>query len=64
MASENDRLDVTHLTAAIDVLDRPGNHAREQVREATEYINQFKLTNAFKLHMFFLSYFEFGPTQS
>ena len=54
---------MTHLTEAIDVLDRPSLHAREKVEQAQTYLDRFKVENAGKLHMFFLTYFEFSEGQ-
>lgn len=51
------------LTEAINVLDRPSLHARERVQEAQGYLDRFKVENAGKLHMFFLTYFEFTDGQ-
>ena len=48
------------LTQAVDVLATPNNYPREQVQQAQTYLEQFKVQNAGKLHMFFLSYYEFG----
>ena len=59
MVSADERLDVTMLTQAIDVLERPMNHSKEQVEQAQAYAHEFKVQHAEKLHMFFLSYYEF-----
>jgi len=63
MATADQRLDVTHLSQAIEVLERPMLHPKEQVQQAQSYVDQFKIQNANRLHMFFLTFYEFAETQ-
>jgi len=41
----------------------PMQHSREAVEQAQTFSDQFKVRNAERLHMFFLTYFEFSETQ-
>lgn len=43
MATEDQRLDVTLLTKAIEVLERPMLHAKEQVQEAQNFVDTYKV---------------------
>ena len=57
------RIDVTDLTEAITVLERPSQYSIEQKQQAQSYIDKFKIENASWLHMLFLTYYEFKDTQ-
>ena len=48
------------LTHAIDVLASPQTHQAGQARQAQAYLDQFKKDNASRLHMFFVTYYEFS----
>ena len=62
MVQAVDRLDVTNLTEAITILASPQQYTSEQKQQAQAYLVQFMEQNAARLHMFFLTYYEFSET--